>query len=205
MNKSGKVTISVLLVLLGFSLIGFAVGGTVIVASPQSLIHVLGGKTGVEYGAVVTDRDQIKVDLNKSQGNLTQANNNLVQSKSDLAKAQDDLTKANQKVDSLSCKAGLTNVDFTSNATVSKTLVVYIINLERENHDATNIFGSWDLLWGDSKAASHKIHVTMSGRVTTWIFIVTFNELITTPTKSTWSMHNTIYDVNRECFLYQEV
>lgn len=64
--KALQVLVVLLGVLLVLSCMLFAASGIVVLAAPQSIIHALGGKTGIEYNDVVATLTKSQADLNKA-------------------------------------------------------------------------------------------------------------------------------------------
>jgi hypothetical protein len=84
------------------------------------------------------------------------------------------------------CPTALSSVDFTNNATVSKALVDYLGDV-----GGSNLFAKWEIIWSNTRAAIHRI----SGKYL-WVYIVTFED--------SFGMHDVIYDVGENCFLYKK-
>jgi hypothetical protein len=94
------------------------------------------------------------------------------------------------EISSLKDKAICTNspshIDFTSNATVSRDLILYL-----EDIDGSNLIGSWEIVWSNTKTAIHKIR----GRYL-WEFVVFFKS-DTNPDMNTM---NAIFSIQDKCY-----
>ena len=96
-----NVIIVALSVFLGLAILVIVGSGAVALATPQSIIHALGGKTGIEYNDIVTTLNQTKDSLNQTKDSLNQTQANLAQAQGDLEKAKSDLGTANGQISTL--------------------------------------------------------------------------------------------------------
>lgn len=99
-----NVFIVALSVFLGLAIVVIVGSGAVALAAPQSIIHVLGGKTGIEYNDIVTTLNQTKDSLNQTKDSLSQTQDSLAQAQGDLEKAKSDLGTANGQISTLQDK-----------------------------------------------------------------------------------------------------
>jgi hypothetical protein len=85
---------------------------------------------------------------------------------------QQDQDQLHQIQAELMCdNAGYFKADYSSNASLSNSLKAFIGQI-----GGNTTYATWDLLWPNSKNATHRITVHQDGRSFTNVFIVYFNE-----------------------------